>query len=124
MSKTEKAENKFKVFVKEHKKDIIITFGTAVGIVLTGLGISEAINAEPQKYSSKWFTNASDELLDTEREVVRKQFCSAGEDLPLAVRSENLLHTFDKVMSERAWDGKEPGFPVHREHGWYLPNDD
>lgn len=124
MSETKKTENKFKSFVKKHKKSMIITFGAIIGVTLTGLGMSKAIGAEPKKYSSKWFANASDELLDKEREVVRKQFCSAGDDFSLAVHLETLLHTFDKVMRARAWDGKEPGFPVHREHGWYLPNDD
>lgn len=123
MSKTEKSENRFKVFLKEHKKGIAVTC-TTIGFALTGLGISKALGIEPKKYSSKWFANASDELLAKEREVVRKQFCSAGDDFSLAVHLESLLNTFDKVMRARAWDGKEPGFPVHREHGWYLPNDD
>ena len=123
MCETKKAENKFKSFIKNHKKGISFTFGT-IGLTLAGVGIFKLVGAEPQKYSTKWFENVSDEVLDAEREIVRKQYCSSGDDFSLAIHLENLLRRFDSVISKRAWDGKEPGFPVHREHGWYLPNDD
>ena len=116
-------DNKIIAFVKKHKKSISFTFGT-IGIALIGAGISKFIGVEPQKYSTKWFENASDELLDTEREIVRKQYCSSGDDFALAVQLENLLRCFDVIMGKRAWDGKEPGFPVHGENGWHLLSDD
>lgn len=90
-----------------------------------GIGIYKlATGGEPEKYSSKWFENASDELLKAEREVVRKNYCASGDDFSAAVRWEKLLHYFDKVISKRAWAGKEYGFPVRSEHGWHLPSDD
>ena len=116
-------DNKIIAFVKKHKKNLGFTFGT-ICVVLVGAGISKVIAVEHRKYSTKWFENASDELLDTEREIVRKQYCSSGDDFSLAVQLENLLRCFDAIMSKRAWDGKVPGFPVHGENGWYLLSDD
>ena len=123
MNEPKNKENKVAVFAKKHKKGIGFTFGT-IGVILAGIGISKLAVTEPPKYSTKWFEKASDKLLDTEREIVRKQYCSSGDNFSLAIQLENLLHRFDSVMSKRAWDGKEIGFPVHREHGWYLQNDD
>ena len=36
-------------------------------------------------------------------------------------------YRFDDEKRRRSSAGhedEEPGYPVHREHGWYLPNDD
>ena len=100
-----------------------------LGAIATGFGLFELVRAyggvEPQKYSDKWFDTVSDAVLDTEREVVRQKFCTAGHDYSLAVELQNLLRRFDSVMNKRAWGDKKPHVPsVHREHGWYLPNDD
>lgn len=76
-------------------------------------------------YSERWFKTASDAELESEREKVRQAFCSAGDDTRRAIELQNLLHRFDMVQSERAWGGETPGANSrHREHGWYLPNDD
>ena len=72
-------------------------------------------------YSDKWMRNASDEELVTEREKVRLKHCSGDE------RAQRVLWQFDNEMSRRAWAGHEDDenkFPVHSEHGWYLPEDD
>ena len=52
------------------------------------------------------FDTVSDEVLNAEREVVRKQYCSAGDDFSLAVSLQNLLNRFDNVLSKRAWGVK------------------
>lgn len=76
-------------------------------------------------YSDSWFKNATDDDLETEREKVRRAFCSAGSDYKLATRLQNLLWRFDSEMSKGTQDSKEStGYPKPREHGWYLPNDD
>lgn len=76
-------------------------------------------------YSPKWFETVSDELLSTEREKVRLAYCSSGDNFSEANWLENLLRRFDKEMSKRAWGNEIPHAPsIHREHGWYLPNDD
>ena len=76
-------------------------------------------------YSDHWFKTASDAELDSEREKVMQAFCSAGADTSKAIELEKLLHKFDMVMSERAWGEEKPrASSRHREHGWYLPNDD
>lgn len=76
-------------------------------------------------YGNSWFKSASDSDLDTEREKIRVAFCSAGDDFDLACELQELLWKFDAEMNERAWAGEDPHGPAfHREHGWYLPNDD
>ena len=109
-------------FLKKHKRTILFTLGS-IGSVWAGASIIKVACAEPQKYSDKWFESASNELLTLERENVRKQFCSAGDNYTLAIRLEKLLHRFDNAEQGRL-TCKIGGFPVHREHGWYLSNDD
>lgn len=97
------------------------------GLVTAVLGVGALailFREDRSKYSPAWFESASDDELNAEREQVRQAYCSAGSDYSEAVRLENLLRRFDKELSRRAWAGEEPGYPVHREHGWYLPNDD
>lgn len=78
-----------------------------------------------KKYDSEWFESISDEELSMEREIVRKQWCSYGGDESLALRLEKLLRKFDSELSKRAENKHvDSGVRIHREHGWYLPNDD
>lgn len=124
-------------WIKAHKKQLVfigISIPTLIAIVL-GLKNKDAIKelfdnlkGEIEKanlYSSKWFKNATDAELDTAREKVRLDYCSSGDDFKAACSLQNLLGRFDKEMSKRAWGNETPHAPsIHREHGWYLPNDD
>lgn len=96
--------------------------GTGVGLAATGLVMYKLLSGnEPPKYSRKWFETVSDEVLNSEREIVRKQFCSAGDDFSLAVCLENLLRRFDSELGKRAWGDEIPHGPgYHREHGYNL----
>lgn len=127
----------FIAWLKAHKTQLIfvgISVPTIIGVVL-GLKNKDAIIAlwnqlseEIKKvdiYSSKWFETVTDDVLSTEREKVRQAFCASGEKPLEAGRLQNLLWRFDKEMSKRAWEDEIPHAPsIHREHGWYLPNDD
>lgn len=133
------AENKkgLMEWIKAHKKQLIlagVSIPTLIMIVL-GLKNKDAIqefwselsdelkNGAP--YSSKWFEKASDDVLSAEREKVRIDYCSSGRDFTKASRLQNLLWRFDEEMRKRAWGDEIPHAPrIHREHGWYLPNDD
>lgn len=69
--------------------------------------------------------NATDEELDAEREKVRLDFCNPDLDDDYRTRCQNKLNAFDSEMTKRAWGDEKPHAPsYHREHGWYLPNDD
>ena len=116
-----KNENGIVNFTKRHKKELIIIAGT-VGTILTGIGLSKiAGSLEPRKYSGKWFDSVSDDVLKAEREIVRKQYCSSGNNFSMAVQLQNLLNIFDSVLSKRAWAGKIPQSPSYpREHGHNL----
>ena len=124
-------------WLKAHKTQLIlvgISIPTIIAVVL-GLKNRDAIkvlwdqlNEEIKKanmYTSKWFESVTDETLSTEREKVRLAYCSSGNNFSEASRLQNLLWRFDKEMSKRAWGDEIPHAPsIHREHGWYLPNDD
>ena len=124
-------------WIKKHRKDLIIAGISVTTIIFVVLGIKnkDSINAfwknlkeeigKPSTYSSKWFETVTDEVLRNEREKVRLAYCCSGENFSEACRLERLLGLFDKEMGKRAWAGKTPCPPtIHREHGWYLPNDD
>lgn len=65
--------------------DVKKVIGAAIGIAIAGYGVFRIATGEPQKYSSKWFDTVSDAVLNEEREVVRKKYCSSGNDFDLAV---------------------------------------
>ena len=47
--------------------------GNGIGIAATCYGAYKLLSGkDPQKYSSKWFDTVSDEVLNAEREVMRK----------------------------------------------------
>ena len=137
LEKVSKDKNGIVTWIKAHKKQLVfigISIPTLIAIVL-GLKNKDAIKelfdnlkGEIEKanlYSSKWFKNATDAELDTAREKVRLDYCSSGDDFKAACSLQNLLGRFDKEMSKRAWGNETPHAPsIHREHGWYLPNDD
>ena len=74
------------------------------------------------KYSEEWFKNVSDEEFYSEREPVRLAFCRGD------VGAELLLNRFNneeiRRMNEKYEKENPNAQPRHREHGWYLPNDD
>ena len=125
------------VWVKAHKTQLIlvgISIPTIIAVVL-GRKNKDAIKAlwdqlneeikKANMYSSKWFESVADETLSTEREKVRLAYCSSGDNYSEASRLQNLLRRFDKEMSKRTWGDETPhASGIHREHGWYLPNDD
>lgn len=127
----------FVAWIKSHKKQLIIVSVSVPTIIAIALGIKnkdilkelwEGLKDQMEKanlYSSNWFAKSTDEELGLEREKVRLAYCSSGDDLNEAGRLQNLLLRFDNEMSKRAWGDEIPHGPsIHREHGWYLPNDD
>ncbi|MDT0179207.1 hypothetical protein Q9S36_03160 [Microbacterium sp. ARD31] len=70
----------------------------------------------------------SDAELEEEREALRLQYVDCGDDIARADRLYNELHRYDEEMTRRANEAYERENPDattrHREHGWYLPNDD
>lgn len=124
-------------WIKMHKAQLILAGISIPAIIALVLGLKNKdaiiklwgnLQEEIKKanlYSSKWFETASDAELKLEREKVRLAYCSSGDDFSAASALQNLLWRFDKEMSKRAWGDKIPCPPsIHREHGWYLPNDE
>ena len=124
-------------WIKTHKIQLLIVGISVPTVIALVLGLKNEdtivklwgdIQEKIKKanlYSNKWFENASDTELKLEREKVRLAYCSSDDDFSAASALQNLLWRFDKEMSKRAWGDKIPCAPsIHREHGWYLPNDD
>lgn len=70
----------------------------------------------------------SDEELEEEREALRQRYVSSG-DTEHASNLHDELYRYDDEMTRRANEAyhrehPNPPEPRHREHGWYLPNDD
>ena len=102
------------------KKEVLLI--TTLSILGLGLGANYK-SKHPNKYSYKWISNLTDAEWKAEREYIRKEiFCNP--DLSTAIRenAHKLLDLFDKVWRDKHYTG-EIGFPVHREHGWYINND-
>ena len=75
--------------------------------------------------SPEWFANYTDAELRSEREQIRLEYCSTWPDYRKADRLQRVLWKYDDELSRRAWGDEIPHAPdIHREHGWYLPNDD
>jgi len=71
----------------------------------------------------------SDAELEDEREALRQRYASSGRDVNEASKLYGELHRYDVEMIRRAneayaRENPNPPEPRHREHGWYLPNDD
>ncbi len=74
---------------------------------------------------SDFLEHATDKELKTEREKVRLDYCNPNLDIDYRVSCQSKLRAFDSEISKRAWGNETPHAPdYHREHGWYLPNDD
>jgi hypothetical protein len=70
----------------------------------------------------------SDKELEEEREALRQRYVTSG-DTDDASNLYDELHRYDDEMTRRAneayhRENPNPPEPRHREHGWYLPNDD
>jgi len=70
----------------------------------------------------------SREDLDEQREALRLRYVDSR-NVDEATKLYDELHRYDEESSRRdnhAYEREHPGPPEprHREHGWYLPNDD
>lgn len=122
-------------WVKEHKTQLeLLGLSVAVIIpVILGFKNKDTIYKmfnelkrllEPPKYSPKWFDALSDEQLEIEREIIRKKYCASGNDFKAASTLYCLLNRFDVEMRGRSKPVTDYHGPVHREHGWHLPEKD
>ena len=119
----QKQNNLNQVSNQKKKNSTGITLGILATAVI-GYGIYKYIKSDPNKYSAKWFEQVPDDVLKSERELVAKEYSSSGDEFKKACRFQNLLFYFDKVIRNREAMDDDVGFPAHREHGWYLSNDD
>lgn len=105
------------------KIDIKKVLGIGVGVLTVAASILAAFTNKDEL--SDFLENATDDELDAEREKVRLDYCNPDLDDDYRISCQNKLRAFDSEMSKRAWDDEEPHAPsYHREHGWYLSNDD
>lgn len=99
----------------------------ALGLIVTA-GIGVCIHTflsgkHPEKYSIEWIESLSDADWETERRNAQLIFGSPKSDEETKLQFMKILDLFDMVKRQRDQSDKKPGFPVHNEHGWYLPSD-
>lgn len=96
-----------------------------VGFTILASVAAIVIAAGDRDEFSDFLKDATDEELKAEREKVRLDYCNPDFDEQYRIECHKKLGRFDAEMSKRAWGDEEPHAPsYHREHGWYLPNDD
>jgi len=77
------------------------------------------------KYTIAWLETASLDEMQAARAEIHTDYMNPELDIDYRGDLHDLLLEFDCAISEKEWEGKEPkGAAFHREHGWYLPNDD
>lgn len=125
----------FIMWVKEHKIQLMLAGVSITTLIMTVLGLKnrEAINElwdslkkqieKGSLYSTKWFEQADLEELYSARKNVQQDYNNPELDMNYRCECWNLLKRFDNAIGKKTWEGKEIGYPVHREHGWYLPSD-
>lgn len=128
-------------FVRNNWKELLVLGGIMTAAVFLSSKNSDDENSNvddvdnlyngevrEMKFSNKWFRNATDDELDSEREKVRKRYVDGTIDIDEADKLYDTLHRFDAEMTDRAnlkYEKEHPDAkPRHREHGWYLPNDE
>ena len=105
------------------KIDIKKVLGIGIGVLTVAASILAAFISKDE--FSVFLENATDDELDSEREKVRLDYCNPDLDDDYRNSCKDKLSAFDTEMSKRAWGDEEPHAPsYHREHGWYLSNDD
>ena len=78
------------------------------------------------KYTNYWFKHASLDELNSEREIVQWQgYNNPQLDDDFREKCHELLYKFDEWIRKKQYcDNDDWKPPAHREHGWYLSNDD
>lgn len=129
-------QNGFIDWVKEHKVQLLLAGISVTTLLLTIVGLKNkdaiielwnSLKEEIEKgalYSEKWFRNAKLEELEAARKVVETDYRNPKLDINYRDECWNLLKRFDRAIGNIKSQGKDVGFPVHSEHGWYLPSDD
>lgn len=136
MEEVTEEKKSFITWIKEHKTQLMIAgVGTAAFIAMVlGVKNKESISELLESWredlksgkplSDKWFNNASLEELEEARTIVQNDYRNPELDMDYRTDCHNLLFRFDRAIGKKKWAGKEPGYPVHSEHGWYLSSDD
>ena len=132
----EKEKNKFIGWIKEHKAQLISAGVGATTVIAIAIGLKNK-TAITELWSSlkaqigtnaisldRRLKNASLEDLRKWRDSIHQMYMNPNEDIETRSICLDALGVIDKYIADKEWDGKEIGFPVHREHGWYLSNDD
>ena len=83
-------------------------------------------------FGKKWLRTANDEELREKRDKLNQGwFGSFRDDIQMGIdEAIDKIDSIDWELNRRAWDKynsedhSQDKPPRHREHGWYLPNDD
>lgn len=74
--------------------------------------------------STRWLANADLSDIRKARDIVQDKYLHSLDDAEYRDLCYNVRRILDNAIRKRERTGNNYGFPVHREHGWYLPSDD
>ncbi len=128
---------------EQKAKEWIAKAGKVVGVATAVVGAAAYLasqigsdgceeEAEGGSHDSDWLKAASeDELRARKKEITESTDWRSGSILDGDFDEEiEALDAIDEEINQRAWDQynsedhSNENYGVHREHGWYLPNDD
>ena len=128
---------------EEKAKEWIAKAGKVVGVATAVVGAAAYLvsqiggdegeeETEGGSCGSDWLKTASeDELRARKKEITESTNWRSGSILDGDFAEEiKALDAIDEEINQRAWDQynsedhSNESYGVHREHGWYLPNDD
>ena len=126
---------RFVQWVKDHKGVLVMTGIGIAAVVASVIRLSDGSSDDDTSvsddgrmakdvYPNSFFKRSSVEELREERERVRLDYCNPDLDLDYRAGLYYTLNRFDEAIYNKQWAGIEPGYPVHSEHGLYLPSDD
>ena len=123
-------------WIKEHKAELLFAGISLTALLLTIVGIKnkeelltlwQDLKKRLEKgavFSSKWFEKANLDELQEARDLVQQDCLNPNLDLDYRDECINLRNLIDRAISNRRWQGKEYGYPVHTENGWHLHSKD
>lgn len=106
--------------MKVHIKKIV-----RIGLSVLACAAAALLAASDRDEFGDFLKKATDDELEAEREKVRLDYCNPNLDKQYRIECHKKLGRFDAEINKRAWGDEEPHAPnYHKEHGWYLPDDD
>lgn len=129
-------KKEFVAWIKEHRKELTLAGMSVAVLIATVLGMKnkdtvaqmwkslKELIEKGSVGSERWLRNADLETLEKARKAVQQDYMNPELDVDYRSSLYSVLRRFDEAIRIKRYGNQACGFPVHSEHGWYLPSDD